>query len=105
MIDYLVIASAPTEEDCAQVGEDNYRQKALEECARFRELIRKKFGPEPERTRLAIKSFPHDFGAYHEVVCYYDDENRDSMDYAFAVKNNMPETWYDDTSVYWRNNS
>ena len=41
------------------------------------ELIRDKF-PIPEQLkmlcRFAVKSFPHDFGTYHEIVLHFDDD-------------------------------
>jgi len=95
MREYLTIGSSPAEEDCAQVGDDDYDQKSREECQRFIELIRKKFGDEPKGARLSIKSFLHDYGSYREVVCYYDDEFPKSVDYAFNVENNAPATWED----------
>ena len=67
MRDYFSIGPTPSAEDCAQVGQPDYRRKALAECQRFIELIRKTLGPEPEGAELAIKSFPHDFGTYYEV--------------------------------------
>jgi hypothetical protein len=48
MENYLVLAPAPIEEDCAQVGTDDYTARARAECRRFIALLRKKFGPEPE---------------------------------------------------------
>ncbi len=63
MRDYIDLGSSPANEDCAQVGSENYSQKAREECVRFIELIRKVVGEEPEGAYLAVKSNPHDFGA------------------------------------------
>ena len=68
MPSYLSLAPTPVEEDCAQVGTDDYTARARAECQRFITLLRKKFGPEPDGARLAVKSFPHDFGDYFEVV-------------------------------------
>ena len=93
MIDYISIGSSPTDEDCAQVGSENYLSRAMEECRRFVELLRKKFGDEPEEARLRVKSFPHDFGTYSEVVCYYDDTIKESLEYAFFLEENVPQTW------------
>ncbi len=102
MRDYLVIGDSPAAEDCVQLGSNDYDTRAREECKQFRELLRTKFGPEPMGARLAIKSFPHDFGNYLEVVCFYDDEFPDSEAYALACENDMPETWEDTTPVNWR---
>ena len=40
MRDYFSIGPTPSEEDCAQVGQPDYRRKAIAECQRFIELIR-----------------------------------------------------------------
>jgi hypothetical protein len=93
MREYVNIGSSPVEEDCAQVGDPDYPTRAREECRRFIELIRMRLGPEPEGARLVIKAFPHDFGTYHEVVCWYDDEMPKSVDYAFKCESDAPSRW------------
>lgn len=104
MWDYIELDTVPVEEPCVQVGEKNYMERMLEECKQFIELLRKKFGPEPEGARLSIKSFPHDFGSYLEVVCYFDTDNPESMAYAFCIGENLPLKWDDDSPVDWRKN-
>ena len=91
--DYVDIGSSPCDEDCAQMGAPDYYTRAKAECARFIELIRKTLGPEPEGARLAVKSNPHDFGAYYEVVCYYVDENDEARKYAYRCESDAPATW------------
>jgi len=95
MKDYINIGPTPCEEDCAQLGTPDYREKALAECKRFIQLLRKKFGPEPEDARLAIKWFEHDFGSYCEVVCFYDTDIQESVDYALRCEGETPATWED----------
>lgn len=90
---YVSIGPTPAEEECAQVGDENYESKAIAECIRFIELLRKKFGPEPDGARLSSKSFSHDYGSYREVVCYYNDSKPDSVEYAFKCENEAPGTW------------
>ena len=92
---YLALAPAPVEEDCAQVGTDDYTVKARAECQRFITLLRKTFGPEPAGARLAVISFPHDFGDYLEVVCYFDATLPESVEYAYRCEDNLPATWDD----------
>lgn len=100
MRDYMSIASAPYEEECVQVNpKEDYLPAMRAECQRFMELIRKKLGPESEGAHLAIKSFPHDFGTYLEVVCYYDDENEEAARYAYRCETEAPRTWDDDKPV------
>jgi hypothetical protein len=93
MRDYISIGPAPADEQCAQLGADDYYELVMEQCRRFREVIRKHIGPEPKGAELKIKSFPHDFGTYYEVVCYYDDAYPDAVDYAFRCEAESPLTW------------
>jgi hypothetical protein len=86
--DVVRIGPAPCDEECAQVGQKDYRERAVEECMRFIKLLRKTFGDEPEGARLAIKWFDHDFGSYCEVVCWY--EKEDAREYAFRCENETP---------------
>jgi hypothetical protein len=90
---YLSLAPAPVEEDCAQVGTDDYPTRARAECRRFIALLRQKFGPEPEGARLAVKTCAHDFGDYFEVVCYFDETLPESVEYAYRCEDNLPATW------------
>lgn len=92
MRDYISIGSSPCDEDCAQVGSDNFREKALKECRQYIEAIRKKYGLEKGSAQLKIKWFPHDFGSYCEVVCYYSDDDEAGMNYAYNVELGT-ETW------------
>ena len=96
MRDYMTIGSSPCDESCVSVGEPNYYPRAQEECARFIELIRKKLGEEPPGARLATKSFPHDFGTYHEVVCHFEDSDEEARIYALRCESEAPRTWQDD---------
>ena len=93
MRDFIFIGASPAEEDCVQLGTDNYYERARAECKRYIEAIRKKLGPEPEGAKLKIKRQPHDFGEYLEVVCYYEDTNEEATKYAFRCESDSPETW------------
>ncbi len=97
MRDHIEIGSSPCDEACVQVNpQGDYHDAMKAECRRFLELIRKKLGPEPEGTRLSIKSNPHDFGTYYEVVCYFDDVYPEAQAYAFRCESDAPRTWNDD---------
>lgn len=95
MRDYIDIGPSPSDEDCVQVGDDNYTRKATVECRRFIELIRKTLGEEPKNTQLRVKFEPHEFGSYASVVCYYDDNDKESIDYAFRCESEAPTRWED----------
>ena len=93
MRQYFSIGSTPSEEDCAQVGQPDYRRKALEECERFIALIRDTLGSEPEGAELAIKSFSHDFGTYYEVVIWFEPDDAAAVAYAVRCEDDAPTTW------------
>jgi hypothetical protein len=93
MRDLTYCGSSPPDEACAQVGADGYEAQARAECAAWRDALRKAHGQEPEGARLAIKSQPHDFGSYLEVVCYFDPENEAAADYAYRCEGEGPATW------------
>lgn len=83
-MDYIQLGPTPANEQCASVGDDNYSERSRLECRVYIEQLRREFGPEPEGARLASKSFPHDFGSYREVVCYFSDEA--SAAYAYSLE-------------------
>ena len=93
MRDYITLGATPGDEECAQVGDPDYGIKARVECTRYLEGLRRMFGPEAGDARLKIKSSPHDFGSYYEVVCYYNAQNADEVEWAFNVEGNLPATW------------
>jgi len=103
MRDCLEISTTPCGEDCAQVGSEDYFEKYRPEAKRYIALLEKIFGNPPEGSGFSIKSFPHDFGTYHEVVVYFDDEYPESLQYAYCVEANLPETWDEDSPIDWRN--
>lgn len=86
---YLELGSAPTNEDCAQVGRpDYYEQMTKETSALIRQL--KRMFPNV-KCRFVVKSFPHDFGTYHVVVAKYNDP--ESFNDALTVENEFPQQW------------
>ena len=93
MRDFLNIGSTPCNEDCAQVGSEGYQGRAIDECTRFIYAIKSVLGNPPEGAELEIKSFSHDFGRYYEVVCWYNDEKPESVDYAYKCESDAPSEW------------
>ena len=93
MRDFFPLGPVPSDEPCAQVGEPDFRQRAVPECRRFIELLRRVFGPEPEGARLAVKWFQHDFGDYCEVICDFDPETPEAVAYAQRCECDAPTTW------------
>ena len=92
MRDYIEIGSTPCEENCQQVPYQDH-ELAMREVRQFIEAIRKVVGVEPPGAHLRVRANPHDFGTYHEVVCYYDTNNEAAAEYAFDCENKAPRTW------------
>lgn len=94
--DYLSLGSTPCEEPCAQVGSFNYlAQSRLESRAYINQLLRQ-HGEPPAGAMLRMKSFPHDFGTYHEVCVFYDPDNQQAVGYAFKLEGDLPMNWDED---------
>jgi hypothetical protein len=99
MQDHLDIGSTPPDEDCAQVGSDDYHRLARRECHAYIVLLRRTLGDEPPGARLAVRSNPHDFGSYLSVVCYFDESQPASVDYAYRCESDGPQAWDDQARV------
>lgn len=93
-IDWLYLGPTPTEESCAQVGTDNFKQIAKKEMTAFCNQLYREF---PDATELGvafkIKWEMHDFGEYGEVVAAYPLDNEKAFEYALKVEWNVPEHW------------
>jgi len=94
-MDELYLGPVPCDEDCAQVGSDDYYNRSRKECNVFINQLIRQFGQPPENTRFKIKSNPHDFGTYHEVVVIFDEQDDKSIDYAFNVEKSANTEWDD----------
>ena len=94
MRDYVDIGPAPFDEDCAEAGSPDYWEKSKKECRAYKHQLEREFGPPPIGARIDVKNFPHDeFGIYQEVVCYFDDQIKGSLEYALKMKENTPVEW------------
>ena len=109
--DYLVIGSTPADEDCVQVCDNKpYMEEMRKECERFRDLLRDAYPPPVDekgekRGGLKVKSFPHDFGTYMEVVAVYDQDYPPAVDWAYELEGNTPATWDELTEIATENRS
>ena len=94
MRDYIYFGPTPCDEDCAQVGQDNFREQAKKEMNAYMNQLYRQF-PELENSGVYLKILwqNHDFGTYGEVVAVYDDENSESLELALKIENNLPENW------------
>jgi hypothetical protein len=92
-MDELYLGATPFGEDCAQVGSADYADKARKECRAFINQLKRVFGEPPPGSEFQIKSNPHDFGTYYEVVIKFDEKDTKAVDYAFHVESHQPEEW------------
>lgn len=93
MNDYLEVGSSPSDEDCVQVGSDDYGPRSIIECQRWREQLERTFTPHPKGCRFLVKRFPHDFGTYREVVLEFDPSRIDHLSFMNHVDNHLPSKW------------
>lgn len=92
MRDYIDVGPNPPDEVLFfDVTGSAAQQKS--ECRAFIQAIRQTLGPEPEGAQLRVKGNQHDFGTYYEVVCYYDTDSEEAMDYAFRCESDSPANW------------
>ncbi len=89
MRDYLELGPTPAEEDCVQVGTDDYLAKARVESKVWVDQLERKY-PDLD---FRLKSFPHDFGTYLEVVIMYDDDDPKEVKAVFRVEATLPRHW------------
>ena len=89
-MDYINIGSSPNGEKCVQVGDDDYETKSRKECRIYLNQLRRVYGEEPKGAQLTVKSFPHDFGSYTEVICKHNDDEK-AIEYAYNLENGCEE--------------
>ncbi len=97
MRDYITISSTPLAEPCAQVGQDDYPERSRIETKVFAQQCLRVLEEEFDEVAclISIKSFPHDFGTYREVVAYFDEEDDNSIKQAYWLESHTPEEWDD----------
>lgn len=103
MREYFILGSSPSDESCAQVGSPDYsKQMRMETRALINQLER--LHPVPTNNAdssdgptflpyYSRKSFPHDYGFYHEVCAIYDPDHEPSQQWALEAENIFPSTW------------
>ena len=89
MRDYVNIGATPADELCEQLGPAYDPMKARKECLAFKHQLERVF----PKASFGVKSFPHDFGTYMEVVAFFEDEDAASVEAAFEAERATPERW------------
>ena len=99
--DYFTLGSSPFSEDCAQVGSPEYYELSKIELREFKRMMMIACPP-PEDCKesllgciayYAVKSFPHDFGTYHELCAIFNDDSDIAQEWAIDSENKTPEFW------------
>ena len=100
LTEYVELGSTPAGESCAQVGADGYYDLMKVESKRYIEMLQKRF-PQHEEVGISFrnKSFPHDFGSYHEVCAVYFESNELASNVAWQMQDDCPEYWADDKII------
>lgn len=100
MKDYLEIGPVPCNENCAQLGEDNFRNRANIEMDTYIEQLYRQFGEKILNTSVSFRKkwFAHDFGNYGEVVISYDDED-ENHHIIYEIERELPENWDDEAKA------
>ena len=96
--DYLTLGPTPPDEDCAQVGGNDYIRKSKLEADAFINQLEREFSHwvEDDLVLFDKKWFNHDFGRYCEVVVYYKTDNELSRNCAIKVENYHDCRWDDE---------
>jgi len=92
----MFLDSSPAEEDCAQVGSENYLQCAATECNIYKKQLERLFPIPPNleyEVSFMVKFNRYESGGYYEAVLRYNDANSDAIKFAFEVENNAPGHW------------
>jgi hypothetical protein len=85
--------TTPPYEECAQVGTEEYLDRARKEARALIAQLRRVIGPEPPGAQLRIRSHEHDFGRYLTTVVEYDPSDSVAAAYAWSCDEKLPEEW------------
>jgi hypothetical protein len=91
--DFLYLGPVPCDENCAQVGEDDYLRISKIEMAAYVDQLYRMFPEAGDMLLIAPKWFNHDFGRYGEVVVFYDEDDDEAFNLALKIESNLPMQW------------
>ena len=93
-MDYLDLGSAPSDEDCAQLGVDaEYHVRARRECRALIHQFMRICGEPPPGAYFRIHENPHDFGTYLSIAIHFDPQDEDAIAYAYRCDEESPDQW------------
>jgi len=98
--EHIDLGPVPGEEEAASVGTHEYAERSHRECLVYKRMLTR-LNPIPEGidAKLAVKSYPHDYGNYKEVVVKFASDDEAASDYAYGLESNTPANW-DDTARF-----
>jgi hypothetical protein len=92
-MEHFTLGPTPHNEDCAQVGTSEYAVRVRREGRAYISQLIRLFGAPPPGAEFRLKSFPHDFGTYHEVVVMFDPSVEAAVEFACKVEGALPGEW------------
>jgi hypothetical protein len=100
MRDYLTLGPTPAEEKCIGLGPNYDHAKALKESRVYKRQLERAFPDAPEGCYFTVKSFPHEYGNYLEVVVSFDNDDEEQTDFAYDVERSLPGKWDDIAKIH-----
>ena len=94
MMEEWMLGPTPSDEDCAQVGDLDYRSRARKEMTVYVNQLARTF-PDAIDKGISFRPrfFSHDFGSYGEVCMSFDDTDEEVFELARFIDMNVPENW------------
>jgi len=104
MREILELGSAPVDEKCAQVGDEDYAKQAVAECRAYVNQLYRVYeeanvSPVPPGLRLHGKRNDHEYGVYYEVAAFFNDTDEEAVNAAYWLEANQPPTWDEKAKV------
>ncbi|WP_063888056.1 hypothetical protein [Burkholderia pseudomultivorans] len=92
---------APADEQCVQLGNENYKERSRAECRAYIKVITRALGEPPEGARFIVRRCTHGFGEYFEVAVKVESEEgspecETAVRYAFRCEAEAPTRWDDE---------
>jgi hypothetical protein len=96
--------TVPLDEECVQLGTNEYIMGSRLEVKAFVEQIKREHGEPPIGASISIIKCPHDFGTYHDVRIIYDTDKPASEEWALKVEEELPYKWDEEAIEYLSRN-
>lgn len=83
-MDYIELDLVPCNEECAQIGCENFECLSRAEARAYINQLTRKYGEPPATVSYSIEACSHDFGIYYEVRIDYCEESEADLNYVFG---------------------